>query len=41
MSSYHLYTVVLSISTGPPEKDEENFVWTSKFFSFYLDRYKN
>jgi len=41
MSSYPLYTVVLTISTGPPDKDEENFVWTSKFLSFYLDICKN
>jgi len=28
---------VLTMSTGPPVQDQYNFVWTSTFFSFYLD----
>jgi hypothetical protein len=29
------------MSTGPLAQDQQNFVWTSKFFSFYLELYKN
>ena len=29
------------MSTGPPAQSPYNFVWTSKFFSFYLELYKN
>jgi hypothetical protein len=32
---------VLTISTGPLSQDQKNFVWTSKFFSFYLELYIN
>ena len=26
---------------SPPAQDQKNFVWTSKFFSFYSELYKN
>jgi hypothetical protein len=29
------------MSTDPPAQDQQNFVQTSKFFSFYLELYKN
>ena len=32
---------VLTMSTGPPTQDQQVFVQTSKFFSFYLELYKN
>ena len=32
---------VLMMSTGLSAQDQENFVRTSKFFSFYLDIYKD
>jgi hypothetical protein len=32
---------VFMMSTGPPAQDQQNFVRTSKFFSFYLVLYKN
>ena len=31
---------VLTMSSGPPPKTSETFVWTNKFFSFYLELYK-
>ena len=31
---------VFMMSTGPPAQDQQNFVRTSKFFSFYLELYK-
>jgi len=34
-------TTVLTMSTGPPAQDQQNFVWTSRLFSFYLELYKN
>jgi hypothetical protein len=36
-----MHTSVLTMSTGPPAQDQQNFVWTSKFVSFYLKLYKN
>ena len=32
---------VLIRSTGPPAQDQQNFLWTSKFFSSYLELYEN
>ena len=32
---------VFMMSTGPSAQDQQNFVRTSKFFSFYLVLYKN
>jgi len=34
-------TAVLTMSTSPPAQDQQNFVRTSKFFSFDLELYKN
>ena len=34
-------TTVLMMSSGPPAKDQYNFVRTSKIFRFYLELYKN
>jgi hypothetical protein len=36
-----MITPVLTMSTAAPDQDQSNIVWTSKFFSFYLDIYKN
>jgi hypothetical protein len=33
--------VVLMMSAGPPAQDQQNFVQTRKFFSFYLELVKN
>ena len=30
---------VLTMSTGPPARDQSDFIQTSKFFSFYLKLY--
>jgi len=35
------YKPVFMMSTGSPAQDQLNFVQTSKFFSFYLELYKN
>jgi len=32
---------VFMMSMGPPAQDQQNFVRTIKFFSFYLELYKN
>jgi hypothetical protein len=36
---YRHSSAVLTMSTGPPAQDQQNFVWASKFFSFYVDLY--
>ena len=33
--------VIHTMSTGPPSQEQQNFVWTSKLFRFYLELYKN
>jgi hypothetical protein len=35
----YLSSAALMMNTGPPAQDQQNFVRTSKFFSFYLDIY--
>jgi len=37
LSIKHVKSPVLTMSTGPPAQDHQNFVQTSKFFSFYLE----
>jgi hypothetical protein len=32
---------VLTMNTGSPAQDQQNFILTSKCFSFYLELYKN
>jgi hypothetical protein len=38
---HNYFLTVLTMSTGSTALDQSNFVWTSKFFSFYLELYKN